>query len=403
MPGSDAADTLKGFLNAANAFRTSASTFSSSGSTTTAKSATVRGGSVFGDPLSEEKLDKIKRWIPAPTERGSEGSVTDVASSSGWNGSVQDVESLPQLMSVLENVTQMADRFQALEKQKHFTKDEEIRLLRERCEQQENKIKDLKQTYTATNENLEKELKYSAIFYEDKLEQEAHITAELREREKKISEAHGILWKKNDNLLMKLDDETVRTGMLAREINDLRENFTRERAAFEGKLESVASSMADLQACVEELTEEKNILKAKNETLENEKEGLIEKLIEISKEFDQDRTIRVMEMMRMRKDSDKKRIMEAETYTKKLEDVQAKFCATAQKLKEENAELITKNSVAQAALIEKAESLSLAVPQMMQDLVRNLSKQATDFKDGCASLTANIKESPREEIGESKA
>jgi DNA repair exonuclease SbcCD ATPase subunit len=202
---------------------------------------------------------------------------------------------------------------------------------------------------------------------------------------------------------MKLDDETVRTGMLAREINDLRENFTRERAAFEGKLESVASSMADLQACVEELTEEKNILKAKNETLENEKEGLIEKLIEISKEFDQDRTIRVMEMMRMRKDSDKKRIMEAETYTKKLEDVQAKFCATAQKLKEENAELITKNSVAQAALIEKAESLSLAVPQMMQDLVRNLSKQATDFKDGCASLTANIKESPREEIGESKA
>jgi DNA repair exonuclease SbcCD ATPase subunit len=403
MPGSDAADTLKGFLNAANAFRTSASTFSSSGSTTTAKSATVRGGSVFGDPLSEEKLDKIKRWIPAPTERGSEGSVTDVASSSGWNGSVQDVESLPQLMSVLENVTQMADRFQALEKQKHFTKDEEIRLLRERCEQQENKIKDLKQTYTATNENLEKELKYSAIFYEDKLEQEAHITAELREREKKISEAHGILWKKNDNLLMKLDDETVRTGMLAREINDLRENFTRERAAFEGKLESVASSMADLQACVEELTEEKNILKAKNETLENEKEGLIEKLIEISKEFDQDRTIRVMEMMRMRKDSDKKRIMEAETYTKKLEDVQAKFCATAQKLKEENAELITKNSVAQAALIEKAESLSLAVPQMMQDLVRNLSKQATDFKDGCASLTANIKESPPEEIGESKA
>jgi hypothetical protein len=97
------------------------------------------------------------------------------------------------------------------------------------------------------------------------------------------------------------------------------------------------------------------------------------------------------------------RISKAKAHTKELADVQAKYSAIVQELKEEKAELITKNSVAQAALIEKVESLSLVVPQMMQDLVRNLSKQATDFKDGCASLAANIKESPREEIGESKA
>ncbi|PMD54883.1 uncharacterized protein K444DRAFT_666840 [Hyaloscypha bicolor E] len=410
MPGSEAADTLKGFLNAANAFRASASTFSSSGSTTTAKSATVRGGSVFGDPLSKEKLDKIKRWIPAPTERGSEGSVTDVASSSGWNGSVQDVESLPQLMSVLENVTQMADRFQALEKQKHFTKDEEIRLLRERCEQQEKKSKDLEQTYTATNENLKKELEHNVDFYEHEFRQSEHIIAELREREKKISEAHDILAKKNDNLLMKLDEETIRTGMLARGMNDLRENFTRERVAFEGKLESVASSMADLQACVEVLTEEKGILEAKNETLESEKRGLIRVLSETTAQnsrleiqYTKLNMISDERMTEMVQFFEKNRITEAETYRKELADVEARYCAIMLKLKEENDELITKNSVAQAALIEKVERFSLVVPQMMQDLMRNLSKQATDFKDGCASLTANIKESPREEIGESKA
>jgi DNA repair exonuclease SbcCD ATPase subunit len=405
MPGSEAADTLKGFLNAANAFRTSASTFSSSGSTTTAKNATVLGGSVFGDPLSEEKLDKIKRWIPAPTERGSEGSVTDVASSSGWNGSVQDVESLPQLMSVLENVTQMADRFQALEKQKHFTKDEEIRLLRERCKQQEKKSKELEQEYTATNEDLKKALMYEKKNFEFQRE---YITAELRKREKKISEAHDILAKKNDNLLKELEKEIEGRNTLTSEVNHLRENFTRERAAFEGTLERVSISMADLLAREKELTEEKDILKGKNETLENEKWDLIQDLSHITtqnsglkQEFEQHKAIWQSKISRMRRDFELQRTKEAEDYAAELAEVQAKYSVIVQELKEEKAELITKNTVAQAALIEKVESISLAVPQMMQDLVRNLSKQATGFKDGCASLTRNMKETSSEDTGES--
>ena len=245
MPGSEAADTLKGFLNAANAFRASASTFSSSGSTTTAKNATVLGGSVFGDPLSEEKLDKIKRWIPAPTERGSEGPVTDVASPSGWNGSVQDVESLPQLMSVLENVTQMADHFQALEKQKHFTKDEEIRLLREKCEQQE-ESEDTKLKYHRQKDQckrLEAELHFMARGYDEGRMEAEYRTRLLVEREKKTSEAHDILAKKNDNLLKELEKETEGRNTLTSEMNHLRENFTRERAAFEDKFRDNAISM----------------------------------------------------------------------------------------------------------------------------------------------------------------
>ena len=407
MPGSEAADTLKGFLNAANAFRASASTFSSSGSTTTAKNATVLGGSVFGDPLSEEKLDKIKRWIPAPTERGSEGSVTDVASSSGWNGSVQDVESLPQLMSVLENVTQMADRFQALEKQKHFTKDEEICLLRERCEQQEKKSKELEQEYTATTEDLKEAFDCEIEYYEI---QRKRITVDFLEREKNISESHDILAKKNDNLLKELEKETEGRNTLTSEMNHLRENFTRERAAFEVKLEGVAISMAHRVAREKELTEEKALLKAKNEGLENENRDLIHSLSKITtqyyglkQEFEDNTAVWRLKTTQMRKEFETMRIMEAQAYASELAEVQAKYNAIVQELKEEKAELITKNTVAQAALIEKVESISLAVPQMMQDLVRNLSKQATDFKDGCASLTANIKESPREEIGESKA
>jgi DNA repair exonuclease SbcCD ATPase subunit len=410
MPGSEAADTLKGFLNAANAFRASASTFSSSGSTTTAKNATVLGGSVFGDPLSEEKLDKIKRWIPAPTERGSEGSVTDVASSSGWNGSVQDVESLPQLMSVLENVTQMADRFQALEKQKHFTKDEEIRLLRERCEQQEKKSKELEQKYTTDTKDLANALMRQAESYDIRLYEREKITAELRERVTKSFRVHDALVEKNNNLLMELDKETEGRNTLASEMNHLRENFTREQAAFDGKLEAIRTSMVNIVAREKELREEKDILKGKNETLENEKQDLIEGLSKITTqhyrlkhEFEHNRAVWRSKTTQMREDFESMRIMEAETYASELAEVQAKYNAIVQELKEEKAELITKNTVAQAALIEKVESISLAVPQMMQDLVRNFSKQATDFKDGCASLTANIKESPPEEIGESKA
>jgi hypothetical protein len=375
IPGSEAADTLEGFLNAANAFRTSASTFSSSGSTTTAKSETVRGGSVFGDPLSEEKLDKIKRWIPAPTEEGSEGSVTDVASPSRWNGSVQDVESLPQLMSVLENVTQMADRFQALEKQKHFTKDEEIRLLRERCEQQEMKSKELEQACTTANENL-----------------------------LNICKARAILAEQNDYLFSELEEGRERRNMLTSEMNHFRESLTRERADFEGKLEDMAFSIADLIARERELTEEKDILKAKNETLEKEKQDLNReyiknternhayfqgKLAAYSAEIER-KTAQMEHMARMHS-------QEAKTYKRELARVQD----IAQELKEEKAELITKNTAAQAALIAKVESISLAVPQMMQDLVRNLSKQATDFKEGCASLTVNMKETSSEDTGES--
>lgn len=159
VPGSEAANTLKGFLDAASAFRTSASTFSNSGSTVRGETSTVRGGSVFGEPLSEDRLNRIKTWIPAPLDEGSEGSTTEVASSSGWSGSVQDVESLPQLMSVLENVAQMADRFQALEKQKHFTKDEEIRVLREKFKEQEKMLSNHSAELEKTEVKLRQEYK----------------------------------------------------------------------------------------------------------------------------------------------------------------------------------------------------------------------------------------------------
>jgi hypothetical protein len=59
---------------------------------------------------------------------------------------------------------------------------------------------------------------------------------------------------------------------------------------------------------VEKLTEEKYILKVKNETLENEKDRLIEKLIEISTEFEQDNNIWKMKMKMMCKDSEAKRM-----------------------------------------------------------------------------------------------
>jgi hypothetical protein len=313
-------------------------------------------------------------------------------------------------MSVLENVTQMADRFQALEKQKHFTKDEEIRLLRERCERQEKKSKELEQAYATDTKDLEHALMCQAESYEVQLHEREQIIAELRKREKKTSLTHDILANKNDNLLKELEKETEGRNTLASEMNHLRENFTREQAAFDGKLEDIRTSMVNIVAREKELREEKDILKGKNETLEKEKRDLIQGLNEfttqyygLKQEFQHNKAVWQWETTQMRNDFETMGKEKAEMYAAELAEVQAKYNAIVQELKEEKAELITKNTVAQAALIEKVESISLAVPQMMQDLVSNLSKQATDFKDGCASLTANIKESPPEEIGESKA
>jgi len=246
---------------------------------------------------------------------------------------------------------------------------------------------------------------YQIKNFQDQLLQEEHLTNELYKREKKISEAHDILAKKNHNLLKELEKETEGRNTLTSEMNRLRENFTRERAAFEGKLEDMATSMTDLLVHKQELTGEGDFLKAKNQTLERENQDLnldlnreTTKIIKLKTFMEGKLSVYQAKMEEMHDQA----IKEAEIYKRELADVQAKYSGTVQELKEEKAELITKNSVAQAALIEKIENLSLAVPQMMQDLVRNLSRQATDFKDGCASLTANIKESPREEIGESK-
>ena len=149
-------------------------------------------------------------------------------------------------------------------------------------------------------------------------------------------------------------------------------------------------------------------MKAKNEALQHENQGLIHSLSKITtqnsgleQEFEQHKAIWQSEMMQMRRDFELQIIQGVEVYAAELQDAQAKYRAIVQELKEEKAELITKHTVAQAALIEKFESISLAVPQMMQDLVRNLSKQATDFKDGCASLTRNMKETSSEDTGES--
>lgn len=115
----------------------------------TGENGTQLGTSIFGEPLSEERVNHIENWIPAPTDESAIDSVTAVGSAVGWN----EVESLPQLMSVLENVTQMADRFQATEKQKSLVREEEIRTLTSRCSKPEQKL----QTTTEAFESADKE------------------------------------------------------------------------------------------------------------------------------------------------------------------------------------------------------------------------------------------------------
>lgn len=155
---------LRSFLQAASAFHSNASEFSSSGSTVTGDKATERGGSAFGAPLSKDRSTRIEDWIaPQPDDKLHDDTTEDAPSFSGFNKSFHKVESLPQLLSVLENAAQMANRFQAGEKKRTLTKNEEIRSLQERCSTYETTLADFKMKLEVASQD---QVRAAALFRE---------------------------------------------------------------------------------------------------------------------------------------------------------------------------------------------------------------------------------------------
>lgn len=261
--GSDAAHSLNGFLKAAKEFHSSASQCSSSGSTIKGENSTERGGSIFGEPLSKEHVNHIEGWIPAPLNEILEGPITDIASSSGWNGSLQEVETLPQLMSVLENVAQMADRFQAVEKQKSFTKDEEIRALQQKCEKLEADLEEASAVH-ATQQATEKHL-YDVLMTKYK-----KTKLLFCERCASLEEAE----KTRDALQKEVDRLGSELGKLCAGFENMKGNYEESKKLkefFRAQLGDIVLVNSSLEI---DLLDEKNLNKTLSEKLDKQqKEG----------------------------------------------------------------------------------------------------------------------------------
>jgi hypothetical protein len=67
-------ETLERFLEAATTFQTNASTIASEGARTVlAEVSTLHDGSVFGEPLSQDRVGNIERWNSIVTKGDSTG------------------------------------------------------------------------------------------------------------------------------------------------------------------------------------------------------------------------------------------------------------------------------------------------------------------------------------------
>lgn len=136
----ESTNSVRGFVKAARAFHSSASSFASNGSTITRENSLRRDGSIFRLPLSEERVNNIKNWIPSSLDEVSSNYATVFGSASDSSTFVREVESLPQLRSTLENLTQVADRYEAIENQKNFIQEETISSLQARCRNLERRL-----------------------------------------------------------------------------------------------------------------------------------------------------------------------------------------------------------------------------------------------------------------------
>ncbi|PVH87971.1 hypothetical protein DL98DRAFT_632184 [Cadophora sp. DSE1049] len=244
ISSSEATKSFEQLLQAANTFKSSASTVvNGDASTVKGGLATQYGGSIFGDSLSDGRYEIIQSWIPQPSPLAIRGSSTTEESSP--QDALNNRSSLPELIAVLETVTQMADQYRNSEQERISSKDEQLRSL-----EMENRA--LEQKLEKTQAQAEKQRETPST-YEGKL----HRLLEEREdyKDQQSRTLKGL--RQQQRILASVTEErdTARRdlGLQNAMLQDLTE-----------KTEDLASQYMDQKAVVEALEKEKQVLKDTN-------------------------------------------------------------------------------------------------------------------------------------------
>ncbi|KAK0113746.1 hypothetical protein ONS96_014602 [Cadophora gregata f. sp. sojae] len=141
ISSSEATKNFEQFLYAANTFKSSASTVvNGDASTVKGGLGTQYSGSIFGESLSDDRYEIIQSWIPPPSPLGVRGSATNGGS---LQGGLSTQSPLPELMAVLETVTQMADQYRNSEQERNSSKDEQLRSLQVENRALEQKLEEI--------------------------------------------------------------------------------------------------------------------------------------------------------------------------------------------------------------------------------------------------------------------
>ncbi|KAG4435919.1 hypothetical protein IFR05_008613 [Cadophora sp. M221] len=231
---SEATKSLEEFLRAANTFKSSASTVVNGDTSTVRGGLTSQdGGSIFGDSLSDDRYEIIQSWIPPPSPLGTRGTSTAVGSTQ--QGGLNHRGSLPELMAVLETVTQMADQYRNSEQERNSSKDEQLRSLEMENRALEQRLEESKAAQKSLDiEGMDLKTKISGL--EDQTRQQAAVAANHVEDQSRSSKviarlSEELRHSQKYSARLKFD-----VGELILELKNAENNAAREREEFNTKL-----------------------------------------------------------------------------------------------------------------------------------------------------------------------
>lgn len=263
---------LKQFLDAATTFKTNASTV-------VGGSSTVRGGpgiqydeSIFGDVLSGDQYEIIQSWIPPPSTV--EASVSTPGAGGNQRAAFSRQSSLPDLMTMLQSVTQMADQYRSFEEERTSSRDEQIRdleakkkalverLKAARSESVSTNLERLRclQTLAAMEGTLANAEKVSNVLGAQLREKEAanrSLRAGWKELENKCSERERLLDAQGEKALTLISDKVK----LQVQIRLLSSSYAAEQESKRKELDHANARITELEESEKQRTSEHELMK----------------------------------------------------------------------------------------------------------------------------------------------
>lgn len=251
-PAPEATPTLEQFLQAATKFNSRANTEVNRGTSTVRGGiSTHNGGSIFGDALSEDRHENIENWIPPPTPL--EGSGSSTATPGSQRGFLARQSSLPDLMAMLQTVTQMADQYRNSEEERNMTKDEQLRQLETQVTTLEKRLNE--QTESSKSDEL-RHIEAVSVLEKAVLDaKKASNTWEANHREKQVAlrsvrHERDTLKTKHLSQIEAFKNQNTVLEQVMSSRDELQGRLKTTETQFEEKLTAYKSTLEEANACV---------------------------------------------------------------------------------------------------------------------------------------------------------